>query len=193
MFIWHVTRSLLDAMIYCHFGIDTSPYRTYDGQQGLEVLPRWDPVLHRDMHFGNVFLQSSRSGGYPIVKVGDFGCGLGVSEGVQLFWGAAGTQPATGGFEVDGGIEAAAGNDCFGIGQIMRMMCYMTTFYGLLPNLHDEVLGDEWPYAFRNMVRVLDGHHSAMQGLLLWQEYDKGEDWPPPRPLDQRAFKRIMW
>jgi serine/threonine protein kinase len=66
--LWHIFESLARAVEPCYRG----PSSTRQDR---------DPVAHRDIILGNVFLQRSNNGPFPyFVKVGDFGCATGRSE-----------------------------------------------------------------------------------------------------------------
>jgi serine/threonine protein kinase len=70
LFLWHVFESLLTAAHACHTGYPTWHQRT------------WDPIYHRDIILGNIFLMSSKSpsDSYPTVVLADFGCAIAQGE-----------------------------------------------------------------------------------------------------------------
>jgi serine/threonine protein kinase len=71
-FLLHVFESLLEGVVYLHDGPNQN--RT-DSPTDPEHPIVWQPVLHRDLHFENVFLcpSSSPSTTYPAIKIGDIG------------------------------------------------------------------------------------------------------------------------
>lgn len=70
LFLWHVLKSLLTAAHACHTG--QPRWKPRD----------WDPIFHRDIIQGNIFLMSSKvpSESYPTVVLADFGCAIAKSE-----------------------------------------------------------------------------------------------------------------
>lgn len=74
-FIWKVFESLAEALRLCH----TGEHCKFD--ECTVLSENWDPVIHRDVLPGNVFLTSIGSDGlYPRIVLGDFGCGVSRSD-----------------------------------------------------------------------------------------------------------------
>lgn len=58
-FLWHVLRSLVEAVHYC--------------QQGPKNCSGWNTVYHRDINLSNIFLATQPDDSFPRVVLGDFG------------------------------------------------------------------------------------------------------------------------
>jgi serine/threonine protein kinase len=66
MFLWHVLRSLVEAVRYCQRG----------GAENEKRDPKWNVIYHRDIQPSNVFLAcgGKSDSDLPRVLLGDFGC-----------------------------------------------------------------------------------------------------------------------
>lgn len=64
--IWHVFRNLVKACLFLQYG-------TSD-RNATAPVPGWDPITHRDVHIGNVFIESrDRSDQLPHIVLADYG------------------------------------------------------------------------------------------------------------------------
>jgi serine/threonine protein kinase len=64
--IWHVFRSLVKACLFLQYG-------TSD-RNATAPVPDWDPITHRDVHIGNVFIEpSERPDFFPYIVLADYG------------------------------------------------------------------------------------------------------------------------
>jgi serine/threonine protein kinase len=64
--IWHVFRSLVKACLFLQYG-------TSD-RNATAPVPDWDPITHRDVHIGNVFIEpNERSDQSPYIVLADYG------------------------------------------------------------------------------------------------------------------------
>jgi len=107
-FAWHVLRSLVSAVCYCHRGPGGGT---------------WLSVVHRDIKPDNIFLKSSEHGGggrYPIVKLGDFGSAVG-AENPEFYDRHAlrGTQ----GWEPPEFPSFGQRGDVWGLGAVVQSLC----------------------------------------------------------------------
>ena len=66
-FLWHVLRSLVEAVSYCQLG---------DARDGFEMDAKWNIIYHRDIQPNNIFLtiDAKPNSEFPRVVLGDFGC-----------------------------------------------------------------------------------------------------------------------
>ncbi|KAF2492240.1 kinase-like protein, partial [Lophium mytilinum] len=69
-FLWRVLLDVAKALRFCVYGIH---------KEDDKVDPDWDSILHRDIKPGNIFLTDT-GGLYPRSVLGDFGCGISMSD-----------------------------------------------------------------------------------------------------------------
>ncbi|KAF2688796.1 kinase-like protein [Lentithecium fluviatile CBS 122367] len=67
-FLWHVLESLVEAVRYCQRGNAVGTAGEWDG--------KWNPIYHRDIQPGNIFMSFNdiHISEFPRVLLGDFGC-----------------------------------------------------------------------------------------------------------------------
>lgn len=70
LFIWHFFYEIISGIAFLHN--EHPDYNTKPEHKGR------GPIIHNDMSSANVFLQwgTDKEGGYPHVKLGDFGCSV---------------------------------------------------------------------------------------------------------------------
>lgn len=109
-FLWKVFEGLASAALHCHEG----PEESLSG-----LTKSWDPVYHRDIILTNCFLSKSDEGGYPVVKLGDFGCS--VTQSDMLYGGLLDQDLPAEDYRYvpPEGPDASAAADIFQIGLVM--------------------------------------------------------------------------
>lgn len=69
--IWHIFTQLVNAVAYIQYGLSDAISYPQEGKNSS-----WMGVIHRDIKPENIFLQTSPTGGRPIVLLGDFGAAV---------------------------------------------------------------------------------------------------------------------
>ncbi|KAI8943851.1 hypothetical protein NX059_001823 [Plenodomus lindquistii] len=125
-FIWHVIECVARALQYCHHGPAT---RAHD-------LQAWDTIVHRDVSLANIFLGAKLhehdSSSYPIVKLGDFGCSVTMSEVAAKGWDISKLTLVSSGLPLSGmDVSANETGDVYYFGFVLY--CLYTNTVGLVP------------------------------------------------------------
>lgn len=74
--LWSIFENLVDAMIVLRYGLDEPDRILIDGTLEAAKTGSWEPIVHRDLKYDNVFLDIPNSDvypSYPRAVVGDFG------------------------------------------------------------------------------------------------------------------------
>lgn len=72
-YVWNILFQLTSALLYCHLGLQVDNKGRVSSDRREIAL--WNPVLHRDIKPGNVFLFSRSETALDCVRLGDFGLG----------------------------------------------------------------------------------------------------------------------
>lgn len=73
-FIWHVFKGLFKGLCHMHYGFDKESQMLDDD---FPENTKWNPIMHRDIKLGHVYLKSPEGEGeYPVVKLANFWMGM---------------------------------------------------------------------------------------------------------------------
>ena len=72
-YIWSILFQLASALLYCHLGLQADDTGRVSSDR--RNIAQWNPVLHRDIKPGNIFLLSHSENALDCVRLGDFGLG----------------------------------------------------------------------------------------------------------------------